>query len=53
MVCWSGFSPVGCISIQVATTLLVMSDSLPLQSSHSMLGYCCGFKDLDMVILSL
>jgi hypothetical protein len=36
MSCWSGSSPVGCISIRVAATLSVMSDSLSLQSSHSM-----------------
>jgi hypothetical protein len=35
MVCWSGSSPVGCISIRVAATLSVMSDSLSLQSSRS------------------
>jgi hypothetical protein len=38
MVCWSGSSPVGCISIQVATTLSIMSDSLSLPSSNRMLG---------------
>jgi hypothetical protein len=31
-------SSVGCISIRVATTLLVMSGSLSLQSSRSMFG---------------
>jgi hypothetical protein len=36
MMCWSGSSPAGCISIRVAVTLSVMSDSLSLQSSHSM-----------------
>jgi hypothetical protein len=40
MACWSGSSTVGCISIQVAATLSVMSDSLSLQSSCSMLAYC-------------
>jgi hypothetical protein len=34
--CWSGSSPVGCISIRVAATLSVMSDNLSLQSSRSM-----------------
>jgi hypothetical protein len=53
MACSSGLSPAGSTSIQVASTLSVMSDSLSLQSSHSMLVYCCGFEDLDMVILSL
>jgi hypothetical protein len=38
MSCWSGSSPVGCISIRVTTTLSVMSDSLSLQSSRSMFG---------------
>jgi hypothetical protein len=38
MACWSGSSPAGCISIRVTMTLLVMSDSLSLQSSHSMFG---------------
>jgi hypothetical protein len=36
MACWSGSSPVGCISIRVTMTLSVMSDSLSLPSSHSM-----------------
>jgi hypothetical protein len=31
-------SPAGCISIQVAMTLSVMSGSLSLQLSHSMFG---------------
>jgi hypothetical protein len=31
-------SPAGCISIRVTVTLSVMSDTLPLQSSHSTLG---------------
>jgi hypothetical protein len=35
MVCRLGSSPVGCISIRVAVTLSVMSDSLSLQSSRS------------------
>jgi hypothetical protein len=38
MACWSGSSPVGCISIRVTMTLLVMSGRLLLQSSHSMCG---------------
>jgi hypothetical protein len=38
MVCWSGSSPAGCISIQVAVTLSVMSDILSLQSSRSIFG---------------
>jgi hypothetical protein len=38
MACWSGSSPAGCISIRVAVTLLVMSDSLSVSSSHSMFG---------------
>jgi hypothetical protein len=38
MACWSGFSPTGCISIQVTVTLSVMSDSLSLSSSRSMFG---------------
>jgi hypothetical protein len=60
MACWSGSFPCRvCISIQVAATLSIMSDSLPLQSYHSILVYCCGFEDLDldmdmvMIILSL
>jgi hypothetical protein len=36
MACWSGSSPAGCISIRVTATLSIMSDSLSLQSSHSM-----------------
>ena len=32
------FFPAGCISIRVVVTLSVMSDSLSLQSSHSMFG---------------
>jgi hypothetical protein len=36
MSCWSGSFPTGCISIRVAATLSVMSDSLSLQSSRSM-----------------
>jgi hypothetical protein len=36
MACWSGSSSAGCISIRVTATLSVMSDSLSLQSSHSM-----------------
>jgi hypothetical protein len=36
MACWSGSFPAVCISIRVAVTLSVMSDILPLQSSHSM-----------------
>jgi hypothetical protein len=38
MMCWSGSSPTGCISIRVVATLSVMSDSLSLQSSRSMFG---------------
>jgi hypothetical protein len=38
MVCWSGSSPAGCLSIQVTATLSIMSGSLSLQSSHSMFG---------------
>jgi hypothetical protein len=38
MVCWSGSSPMGCISIRVTVTLSVMSGSLSLQSSCSMFG---------------
>jgi hypothetical protein len=38
MACWSGSSPVGCISIRVTTTLSVMSGSLSLQSSRNMFG---------------
>jgi hypothetical protein len=38
MMCWSGSSPAGCISIRVTATLSVMSDSLPLQSSRNMFG---------------
>jgi hypothetical protein len=34
--CWSDFSPAGCLSIRVTVTLSVMSDSLSLQSSRSM-----------------
>jgi hypothetical protein len=44
MMCWSGSSPVGCISIRVVTTLLVMSGSLSLQSSRSMV-VVFGFED--------
>jgi hypothetical protein len=36
MTCWSGSSPVGCISIRIAATLSVMSGNLSLQSSRSM-----------------
>jgi hypothetical protein len=36
MTCWLGSSPAGCISIRVTVTLSVMSDTLSLQSSHSM-----------------
>jgi hypothetical protein len=36
MTYWSGSSPAACISIRVAVTLSVMSDSLSLQSSRSM-----------------
>jgi hypothetical protein len=36
MMCWSDFSPAGCLSIRVTVTLSVMSDSLSLQSSRSM-----------------
>jgi hypothetical protein len=39
MTCWSGSSPAGCTSIQIAATLLDMSDGLSLLSSHSM--SCC------------
>jgi hypothetical protein len=38
MACWSGSSPVGCISIRVVVTLSVMSDSLSLPSSQSLFG---------------
>jgi hypothetical protein len=38
MACWSGSFTVGCISIRVAATLSVMSDSLSLPSSRSMFG---------------
>jgi hypothetical protein len=38
MACWLGSSPVWCISIRVAATLSVMSDSLSLQLSRSMFG---------------
>jgi hypothetical protein len=38
MACWSCSSPARCISIRVAVTLSVMSDSLSLQSSHNMFG---------------
>jgi hypothetical protein len=38
LACWSGSSPIGCMSIRVAATLSVMSGSLSLQSSHSMFG---------------
>jgi hypothetical protein len=38
MVCWPGSSLAGCISIRVAATLSVMSDSLSLSSSRSMFG---------------
>jgi hypothetical protein len=38
MACWSGSSPVGCMSIRVTATLSVMSDSLSLMSSRSMFG---------------
>jgi hypothetical protein len=38
MACWPGSSPAGCISIQVAVTLSVMTDSLLLSSSRSMFG---------------
>jgi hypothetical protein len=38
MSCWSCSSTAGCISIRVAATLSVMSDSLSLPSSHSMFG---------------
>jgi hypothetical protein len=37
-----------CISIRVTATLSVMSGSLSLHSSHSMLVYYFGFKDLDL-----
>jgi hypothetical protein len=36
--CWSGSSPVGCISIRVVATLSDMSDRLLLLSSRSMSG---------------
>jgi hypothetical protein len=39
MMCWSGSSPAGCISIQVTATLSDMSDHLLFLSSHSM--SCC------------
>jgi hypothetical protein len=38
MTCWSGSSPAGFISIRVAATLSIMSDSLSLPSSRSMVG---------------
>jgi hypothetical protein len=38
MACWSCFSLAGCILIRVTVTLSDMSDSLSLQSSHSMFG---------------
>jgi hypothetical protein len=38
MACWTGSSPAGGISIRITATLLVMSDSLSLQSSLSMFG---------------
>jgi hypothetical protein len=38
MTCWSGSSPAGCISIQVAAKLSVMSDNLSLPSSRSVFG---------------
>jgi hypothetical protein len=44
MVCWSGSSPAGCISIQVTATLSVMRDSLSLQSSHSLIGVLLWFQ---------
>jgi hypothetical protein len=42
MMCWSGFSPVGCTPIRIITTLSDMSDRLPLQSSRSMFCYIDG-----------
>jgi hypothetical protein len=53
MACWSGSSSIGCISIRVAVTLSVMSDSLPLQSSHSVFGVLFEEMDTDMVIIIL
>jgi hypothetical protein len=44
MVCWSGSSPAGYISIQVTATLSVMRDSLSLQSSHSLIGVLLWFQ---------
>jgi hypothetical protein len=58
MACWSSSSPVGCISIRVAATLSIMSESLSLSSYLSMFGCTVGgFEELDMdmfrIIVSL
>jgi hypothetical protein len=39
-------SPAGCISIQVVVTLSVISNSLSLQSSHSMFGVLLWIRGL-------
>jgi hypothetical protein len=46
-------SSAGCILIRLATTLSVMSDSLPLQSSRSMFGVLLEEMDRDMVMIIL
>jgi hypothetical protein len=46
-------SHTGFISIRVTATLLVMSDSLSLQTSHSMFGVLFEEMDMDMVMVIL
>jgi hypothetical protein len=58
MACWSGSSPIGCISIRVAAILSVMSGSLSLPSSRSLFGVLLvDSEELDMdmfrIIISL
>jgi hypothetical protein len=66
MACWSVSSSIWCILIQVAATLSVMSDSLSLQSSHSMVvvfgledggsedvGYDYVIRIIDVITLHL
>jgi hypothetical protein len=60
MACWSGSFSAGYISIRVATTLSIMSNILPLQSSCSMFdvllwirgfGYGYGYDYIIIMII--
>jgi hypothetical protein len=46
MACWSGYFPCRvCISIRIVVTLSIMSDSLLLQSSHSIFGVLLWIRE--------